>query len=419
MRSSCMPSIGPAPPPRTCATDLEARWASATALVAGARDVLDARLLDGVPPPALVARGWDASLLALEDDELERIEAIGLAARWPTRTPPTLSELLEHARAVTDVPVLGGPGAASGPLRARETPRKHAQVEALVGAVAPLVARAGRVVDVGAGHGHLTRAIAALLAVPAVGVDRDGARVDRARSLVRADAGDRASFVVRDVLREGLAIAPGDCVLGLHACGELGDVLVEAASAVGAAVALVGCCLQKRRQPVRAPLCPVGEHGAALDLPRPLLGLANLSMRDEGVEASRAENLVARERRVALRRLLSLEGHALGPGEEIGGLNRRAAHGPLDALVARAFARRALPAPSARAIDEAGRWAREHHGRMRRLSLPRALLGRALETWVALDRARRLAIDGYEVKVGTAFDASVSARNLAILATRS
>ena len=151
-------------------------------------------------------------------------------------------------------------------------------------------------------------------------------------------------------------------------------------------------------------------------LPRQLLGLSNLTPRDEGVEASRSDNLAARERRLALHRLLT---HRWGPirlGAEIDGLNRRVAQRDLSSLVARVFARRGAPVPSAAAIDEAARWAREAHARARRLSVPRALLARVLEVYVLLDRAMFLERRGHPVRVGTAFPVDVSARNLVLVA---
>lgn len=338
----------------------------------------------------------------------------GLDARWPERAPASLVALTERARDACAMPALVR-GEGRSPLRRREKPRKRAQVDAFAELVVPLAADAARVVDVGSGHGHLTREIAERVAVPVVGLERDETLALRARTLPSLAA---PSFAVTDVVRDGLALSPRDCVVGLHACGELGDVVVERAATAGARIALVGCCLQKRRATSRRPLAEAGELAPALDLPRRMLGLSNLVARDGGVEASRAENLAARERRLALNALLSAGREPLRLGAEIEGLNRRAAHDPLPVLVARAFAVRGWPAPSAAAIDEAARWARTQSALARRLSLPRALLARVLEVFVLLDRARHLEERGYDVRVGTLFDPSVSARNLALVATR-
>ncbi|MEO6418224.1 MAG: methyltransferase [Polyangiaceae bacterium] len=260
----------------------------------------------------------------------------------------------------------------------------------------------------------MTREIAERISLPVVGLERDLVLAGRARALSSASS---PSFAVTDVLRDGLSFLAEDCVIGLHACGELGDAIAQSAARAGASVALVGCCLQKRRGPSRAALCAPPDLAIALDLPSQLLGLSNLTARDEGVEATRAENLAGRERRLALHRLLLADGSGdLRFGSEIDGLNRRAAHGDLASLVTRAFALRDRPPPSTNAITEAADWARSHHARARRLSLPRAMLARVLEVFVLLDRALYLEEHGLEVVVGTLFPKSVSARNLALVA---
>ena len=408
--------------------NVAARWDAAARLVAHHRDLLDARPgaagsaldqgLAGVPD-ALLTRGWASFLLALTGDELDALEIGGHDATWPAAAPRSLVALAEAAREVCALPMLvAPPSSLDAPARRLETPRKRAQIEAFAQVIVPLARGADRVIDVGSGHGHLTRDIAERIARPVIGLERNDALAERARTLPSTAS---PVFAVTDVLREGLTLGAGDCVIGLHACGELGDAMVESAARTGAAIALVGCCLQKRRASSRALLCAeaAAEAGYAevLCLPRDLLGLSNLTARDDGVEASRAENLAGRERRLALHRLLSLDGATLRLGAEIDGLNRRAAQRDLASLVTRAFAIRKRPAPAASAIEEAAAWARARHAQVRRLSLPRALLARVLEVLVLLDRARRLEAHGRDVTIGLLFPANVSARNL-VLASR-
>ncbi len=328
--------------------------------------------------------------------------------------PRGLGVLVERARRVCELPALSTPGARPRPARKRETPRKRVQIEAFGQLVAPMALSAARVVDVGSGHGHLTRDIAERLTVPVVGLERDAAIAGGAKRLSR---GASPTFTVTDVLRDGLPLSAGDLVIGLHACGELGDAMVaSAARAPEVSLALVGCCLQKRRQLSRRPFCTA--PGLDLDLPRALLGLSNLSASHEGVEATRAENLLGRERRLALHRLLLSPGGTLRRGAEIEGLNRRAAQQDVSRLVARAFALRGRPPPSPEAVDEASAWARAEHARARRLSVPRVLLARVLEVFVLLDRAAHLEAQGFAVRYGTLFPASASPRNLALIASR-
>jgi hypothetical protein len=398
------------------AGSVRSRWEAAARLVAENRDVLDGRPgSECEVPEALVSRGWSAFVLSLDDQELASLEIDGLDGGWPERTPGCLRALVASAREVCSMSALVPAGAPAARFRPGETPRKRAQIDAFRALVLSVAARVSRVVDVGSGHGHLTRAIAERMEHPVIGLERDAALVGRARAMAEGRA---PSFVVTDVLREGLTPLPGDCFVGLHACGELGDVMVTTVSGTpGTSLALVGCCLQKRRQLSRLPLCPIRGFDERLDLPRRLLGLSNLTTRDEGVEASRSDNLAARERRLALHRLLTLRWGPIRLGAEIDGLNRRVARRDLSSLVARAFARRGAAAPSAAAIAEAARWAREAHGRARRLCLPRTLLARVLEVYVLLDRAMILERRGFAVRVGTAFPVDVSARNLALVAS--
>ena len=403
-------------------TEGEARWEAAAQLVADHRDVLDARPGEEEPPPALLARGWAPFLLSCDDAQLDAFEVHGLDAAWPEETPRSLLDLVARARDVCAIPAMpvSPPRSRTLPTRLRETPRKRAQVDAFASVLLPLAAGATRVLDVGSGHGHLTRAIAERISRPVIGLERDAALAERARLLSSSSSAPSPVFALTDVLRDGLPVTEADCVIGLHACGELGDTMVESVARTGASLALVGCCLQKRRALSRAPLCSGHAPGSELELPRDLLGLSNLTARDEGVEATRVQNLAGRARRLALHRLLSRHEPALRLGAEIEGLNRRAAQGSLSSLVIRAFARRGLPAPTPARIEEAAVWAHMHHARLRRLSLPRALLARALEVFVLADRARHLEERGYVVTVGTLFPPEVSARNLVLVArTRS
>jgi SAM-dependent methyltransferase len=392
-------------------SSLRRQWAAAAALIEAHRDVLDARPGPVGPPHALVARGWASFLTELDDDALSVLEIGGLDAPLSAGAPPTLRVMVDQAREIVALPSLVTMDLQPRrSARRRETPRKRAQIDAFAELVLPLTRGTARVIDVGSGHGHLSRELADRIDAPVVGLERDEVRAARARSLTY---GSSVSFAVTDVVRDGIALGPEDCVVGLHACGELGDLMVERAAASGASVALVSCCLQKRSATSRASLC-----APTVELSRCLLGLSNLTARDGGVEASRAANLAARERRLALHRLLSSRGGPMRLGAEIDGLNRRAAHGDLHTLVARAFAVRGLDPPSGAAIDDAAGWARTQAALARRLSVPRALLARVLEVFVLVDRALHLEESGHVVRIGTVFDADVSARNLALAASK-
>ncbi|AKT44149.1 methyltransferase [Chondromyces crocatus] len=378
-------------------------------------DIVVGRVESDVPPAWCEARGFTEFLLSLGDADLARCEVEGLAACIPTLpdAPPRLVDLARETAAAIQVPPLDVT-TSHAPLQHQRSvqERKLRQVEALLGAVAPLAARAQRIVDVGAGRGHFTRLASERFDVDAVGLERDAERVTTAAWLGR---GTRATFVAFDAFQETLAFARDDLAVGLHACGELGDRLVSAAGAAPCDMVLVSCCLQKIGHPARAPLSQQARE-AGLWLPREALGLANLTPRAMGVEASLDAMLAMRERRHALLRLLRARGLSVQVGEEMRGINRRRARDELSDLATRALALRGLPPPTAAEVEEHEAAARIEHARMRRLSLPRTMLSRLVEVTVVLDRAAALTEGGHDVQVATAFDDDVTPRNLVLLA---
>ncbi|EYF04757.1 methyltransferase [Chondromyces apiculatus] len=395
--------------------DASAALARALAVLLPVLDIAGSRPDGDAPPAWCEARGLTGFLLSLDDAALGRCEAEGLAV-CASSLPGAPAQLVDLARATAEVTRV--PPLAASPLpppreRLRSVhERKRLQLEALLGAVAPLAARAQRIVDVGAGRGHFTRVAADLFDIDAVGLERDASRVSTAEALAR---GTRASFVTFDAGAQELSFGPGDLPVGLHACGALGDRMIAAAASARCDVVLVSCCLQKIDTPRRAPLSRAAEE-AGLVLPREALGLANLTPRPEGVEASLGDMLAMRERRHALLRLLRARGLPLAPGEEMRGINRRRARDGLAALAARALSLRGLAPASAAEVEEHEAAAHQEFARMRRLSLPRAMLSRLVEVTVVLDRAAALEEQGHEVMVRTVFDIEVTPRNLAILA---
>jgi SAM-dependent methyltransferase len=384
-------------------------------------DILDGRVEDVDPPAWCARRGWDGFLLALDDAALRRCEADGLAgalARDPAGAPGDLVDLAAAVAAATRLPVLApgaaGPALAGQALRAVSA-RKRQQLPALLGAVAAMAEHAARIVDVGAGRGHFTRLASALFGRETVGIDRDGDRVASARAAAAGPGEGLTRFVTLDACREALVFDRGDLAVGLHACGELGDRLVEAAASAGCDVALVSCCLQKIEGVVREPM---SRAGAGLRLRRETLGLANLTARPLGVETSLAETLAAREARHALHRLLRDRGVEVAPGEEMRGINRRRAHAGLGALAGQALALRGLPAAGEAEIRRHEDEARRRYAVVRRLSLPRSMLARLVEIAVVLDRAAALEESGHAVRVATLFESAVTPRNIGLFASR-
>ncbi len=383
------------------------------AVLGQAGDIIAERVASPAPPTWCERRGWSAFLLGLDDAALEGCEH-GETARVLSElagVPASLRAFAREVLAATELsPLEPHPPGAPALLRASERKRRQ------VGALATLVSRwapgARRVVDLGAGHGHLTRELASCLGVEALGVEAREHVVEGARALTASDA---VRFVRRDAIADPIELAPGDLVVGLHACGALGDAIARAAAESGAGVLLVSCCPQKIDRDERAPLSSIGR-ALGLRMAREHLGLANLATLAEGGKDSAG----VMERRLARRALFLLlqgEGVSLAPGDEMRGVPRRQTRRGLDPLIAFAFARRGLRPPSDDAVSAARARAAEEHPAMRRLSLPRAMLARVLELTLVHDRAALLdeARSGAPARVVEAFERSASPRNVAIL----
>ncbi|HEU5073187.1 MAG TPA: methyltransferase [Polyangiaceae bacterium] len=374
------------------------------------------------PPRWCHERGWAEFLLQLSDGELDACERLGLAGGLAAvaGAPAELLELSSAVQRVTRLPKLLAPKA----VLSREAfqgvrARKREQLEVLLGALKPLAQSAGRIVDVGAGTGHLSRMAAGLFSRETWALDRDSDRLrsGKKRNEKRTPSVDesRVHFVQIDVGRQALALEAHDLAIGLHACGELGDQLVRVVSSVGCDATLISCCLQKTRADLRSSL---SRAAAGLHLERNVLGLTNLVSRPLGVEATLAENLAARETRLALRYLLAARGFDVGAGEEMRGVNRRRARAGLDELARHALGRSGLPAPTLAELQVHAAQARCDYASMRRLALPRNMLARLVELAVVLDRAALLEEHGLFVRLAEFVEQSVTPRNTVLFASR-
>jgi hypothetical protein len=392
--------------------DLAGAYGLLTKLLNDTRDVVLIRA-DAAPPIWSVSRGWRDYLLGLSDAELDRADTEGIAAWFSNdpRCPASLRGVAERTSTLANAfPATVAEPAATDPRSMNV--RKRGQVAALLRLLRDEFTDVTEIVDVGAGHGHLTIRAAAALAVPTVGVERDPQRVAVARSL----AGDRpVSFLAADVFaaQSPLALLPPNpkrLLMALHGCGDLGDAVVTSAVATGARVLLLGCCPQKIRGAERPALVPGGPS-----FPREVLGLANVLARTTGVEGDLRQALATKESRLALRYMLAARGATIPAGEEMRGVNRRKANAGF-AVFAEAVCRvRNFPAPTPSEIADAANQAHAHYLAQRRLSLPRSMLGRVLEIFLAVDRALFLQSHGYDARVLQVFPTALSPRNLAVL----
>jgi len=392
--------------------DIAYAHSALTSLLADTRDMVLIRA-DATPPSWCVSRGWLDYLLGLSDVDLDRADTEGIAAWFSNDRccPASLRDLAKRTLAVTHaVPAMVADPAAVDAQSMNV--RKRGQVAALLGLLRDEFSDVTEIVDVGAGHGHLTVQAAAALDVPTLGVERDPERVAAARAL----AGDRpVRFVAADVFAAqnplvSLSPNPRRLLMALHGCGDLGDAVVTSAAATHARVLLLGCCPQKIRGVQRAALVPGGPS-----FPREVLGLANVLARTAGVEGDLRQALATKESRLALRYMLAARGATIPAGEEMRGVNRRKANAGF-AVFAEAVCRvRGFPPPTPNEIANAARQARAHYLAQRRLSLPRSMLGRVLEIFLAVDRALFLQNLGYRARVLQVFPTTLSPRNLAVL----
>ncbi|MBN2195882.1 MAG: methyltransferase [Polyangiaceae bacterium] len=383
-------------------------------------DIVEERVIDVEPPAWCERRQWTGFLLGLDEAALGACEADGLAAHLPSLpgAPADLVALGQEVTKACRLPVIDGQQVVL-PERLRAVPRrKQAQLSALLGAMRPLAMRAERIVDVGSGSGHLTRLSAEIFGRRTLGLERDASRVAVAVRRLAAEPYPQLAtrYLTVDADRDALLLDRSDLAVGLHACGALGDRLVEAVGDAGCDLALVSCCLQKRSEPVRLPLARAAR---SLVLRRDVLGLTNLTAQPMGVEARIETTMRAREARYALGRLLATRGVACEPGAEMHGINRRRAAAGLEAIARRALALRGLSPPTALELRDHEREARTRYAVVRRLSLPRSMLARLVETAVSLDRGAYLEERDHQVVVATIFERAVTPRNVAVFASRS
>jgi SAM-dependent methyltransferase len=388
----------------------------ALAILAETQDVVVGRIAEADVPEWAERRGWSDFLLGLCDDQLLEAE------RDPARFLASCTEAPESLRTVAaDASALGAQfedvsEPDSGMPERHVKRRKQAQLDAFSAVALREFAGVARVVDLGSGHGHLTRTLArALRPEQTLGIDWDHRLVARAIDLA-GEQGPR--FVHADVnagVGDDLMLTVGDLVVGLHPCGDLGDALVRRAREAGADVLAVSCCFQKTERDARNALSERAK-AARFSVPKHALGLANLSNVSFDGCGSLADKRTWRETRLALRLLLEARGVVLAPGEESRGVPKDRVRQGLAEIAALSFAKRGLSPATTRELAEAAARAERAHAANARLSLPRHALACVLELAIVHDRARLLEEGGWRTSVVTLFSSRTSPRNLAIVA---
>lgn len=393
-----------------------------------------------LPPWADRAPELAAFCLGLDE---ARVHALEEGAPLPDDAPPLLKEWVCRLAALTGLPSLehcgedgeAGVDSVNWNERERSGPSVHAawmvparkleQVSRFVAAVAgpgPETADSPtRVLDWCGGKGHLGRTLGHRLGVPVLVLEREAAYAKEALALAQR-LGVDLHFVAADAMSEAARVLVYELkeqalVVGLHACGALGERMLTLSTEAGLAIAHSPCCLHKipgLKDGAWRPMAAVTAGALA----RHELTLDHSAMRlatsDEVVArpALRAQRSRENAYRLALDLLLqetSGEAHYT----PLGTLPAHLVRGDFASFAAGAAAHLGLRLP---AFDPALAFARgEARARSsRRLGLVRSLFRRAIEVLVALDRAAFLAESGYDVDTVHFAPRAVTPRNILI-----
>jgi hypothetical protein len=340
----------------------------------------------------------------------------GLAAPLQLMAPAPFPALAAQAIALSDLGPLPEHIPPSAPARLnRDVPgRKWQQIEAFARHV-HFAQPPTHWLDWCSGKGHLGRRLASMGGQPLTCYEYDPALVADGQALSEHH-GHTAQHCCVDVLASTVTLPASVTPVALHACGDLHVRLLRLAVAAHCqALAVAPCCYNRTQAARYVPLSAMGARS----------GLA-LSLDDLALPASEAVTAgarVLRQRDTSMARRLGfdllqrtlrgVDEYLPTPSLPVNWLAR-----PFEDYCRHLAELKGVPvlAPVDWAGLEAQGWARL--AQVRNLELVRALFRRPLELWLALDRALWLADHGYQVRLGTFCDASVTPRNLLILAER-
>lgn len=359
------------------------------------------------------APGLAEALLALSDDEAERLQArpfdaSPLAAWLPVDALAEAVDLPDLVSGEEALPASWGEGIGA---------RKWRQIQAFAGCVAS--GDDESLLEWCAGKGHLSRTLARRDGRPVTGLEWQASLCEAGQVLAERQ-GQPVTLYRQDVLAEGAGdwLAPGRRVAALHACGDLHARLLELAAERGAAVTLAPCCYHRTEAVDYRALSNRGralmaEHGLTLSREDLAMAVQETVTAPQGVRRHRRR---ANAWRLGFDRLqrevrgrdeyLPVPSCAYGrlPGD-FAGFCRWAAESKGVTL----------PEEVDWAPFETAGWRRQ--AEVERLELVRHLFRRPLEVWLVLDRAWRLVEAGYRVRLGTFCERELTPRNL-LLETR-
>ncbi|MBF6028277.1 methyltransferase [Pseudomonas sp. P115] len=212
-----------------------------------------------------------------------------------------------------------------------------------------------------------------------------------------------------------VALSPDHTPVALHACGDLHVRLLQLANAVGCKhLAVAPCCYNRINADTYQPLSNAGR-ASTLQLSVDDLGLP-LSETVTAGNRVRLQRDTSMARRLGFdqlqRQLRGCDEYLPTPSLPAGWLDK-----PFADYCRELASRKGLSTGQENweALEAYG-WRRL--AEVRNLELVRGLFRRPLELWLVLDRALFLTENGYRVEVGSFCDATLTPRNLMVLAER-
>ena len=269
-------------------------------------------------------------------------------------------------------------------------------------------------VDWCGGKGHLLRSFLAREPVGGMVLERNHELCQAGQALSGSQL--NVSFSCADVLHDSLpkpAKSPSG-IMAMHACGQLTDKAIHYGLEHRMDVfALLPCCYHHQPKDWQ----PLSKHGQRMNI-----GLTKHSMRLPSLlehtlrkrrRELRQQQLIFRLAFQALYQLARL------PVPELPSFPRRFFYLSFEGFCNAASESIQLKLPFEPQFSAAIEVGRRRAGQARRLALIHAPFRKAIEVWINMDRALYLAEQGLKVEVKQICSASVTPRNVVILANRS
>lgn len=292
--------------------------------------------------------------------------------------------------------------------------RKRLQAGAFAAALAP---SAGPVLDWCCGKGHLARTLAGQGMAPVCGFEWDSNLVADGNRLA-GRYGDPVRLRHQDVMAADLPWPAAYRGVALHACGDLHRQLLRAGSAAQAPRLSISPCCYQRTNARHYQLLSGYARGYGQTLAMDHSGL-KLAVQETVTAPARVRQQTARISAwrlgfdVLQRRVRGRDEYLPVPSHP-----PRLNNGDFEGFCRWAAQKKGVELPE---TPDWLRWQKEGQARLRQVrrnELLRHLFRRPLELWLVLDYAVFLEEEGYEVRLGTFCERSLTPRNLLLDAVK-